>query len=69
LIRIIFSELSVSGNTLDYQCKNGFKALQTRFAPVCGQTGWISEALQFDNSIQTSIEALKVLLDQYATGP
>ena len=39
IIRIIFSELFVSGNTLTYQCKNGFKPLQSRFNTVCDPTG------------------------------
>ena len=39
IIRIIFSELFVSGNTLTYQCKNGFKPLQSRFNTVCDPIG------------------------------
>ncbi|MDE1945495.1 MAG: recombinase family protein [Patescibacteria group bacterium] len=31
IIRTIFSELTLSEDTLQYQCKNGFKALQGRF--------------------------------------
>ncbi|MFA6552408.1 MAG: recombinase family protein [Candidatus Paceibacterota bacterium] len=39
IIRVIFSELSLSGNTLKYKCKNGFEALQSRFDAICGQGG------------------------------
>lgn len=35
LTRIIFSELTLSGNTLKYKCRNGFQALQSRFVPSC----------------------------------
>ncbi len=35
LTRIIFSELTLSGNTLKYKCRNGFRALQSRFVPSC----------------------------------
>ena len=69
LTRIVFSELSVSGKSLECHCENGFKALQSRLDTLCGDKVWISEAVQFDNSIKTSIEALKILLSQKATGP
>jgi hypothetical protein len=69
IMKIIFSELFISGNTLTYQCKNGFKALQNRFSAVCDQTGWISEALQIDNSIKTSIEAMELFLPHQPAGP
>ncbi len=39
LVRIIFSELSVSENTLQYKCKDGFQALENRFVLVCDPTG------------------------------
>jgi len=31
IMRIIFSELTLSGDTLQYKCKNGFAALESRF--------------------------------------
>ncbi len=39
IIKIIFSELSLSENTLQYKCKNGFKALESRFVSECDPTG------------------------------
>ena len=39
IIRIIFSELSLSQNTLQYKCRNGFKALESRFLSECDLTG------------------------------
>lgn len=38
IMRVIFSELSISGNTLKYKCKNGFLALQNRFNVVYDPT-------------------------------
>jgi len=62
LIRIIFSELSFSENTLKYKCKNGFRALESRFASVCCQTTWLSEAMQTDNWIRESMQSLSEIL-------
>ncbi len=33
IIRVIFSELTLTENTLQYKCKKRFVALQSRFAP------------------------------------
>lgn len=38
IIKIIFSELSLSGNTLKYKCKNGFQVLESRFFSKCDPT-------------------------------
>ena len=38
-IRVIFSELTINGETLQYKCRNGFKALSSRFIPNCDPTG------------------------------
>jgi len=59
IMRLIFPELFVSGNTLTYQCKNGFKALQSRLFPVCDHTEWFSELVQSDNLIRLSIKELR----------
>lgn len=39
IIRVFFSELIVNGETLEYKCKNGFKTLESRFAPTYDLTG------------------------------
>ena len=39
IIRTIFSELSLTENTLQYKCKNGFEALQSRFIASGDPTG------------------------------
>ena len=35
IMRSVFSELKFDGNILDYKCKNGFRALQSRLLPIC----------------------------------
>ncbi len=39
MVKVIFSELSLSENTLGYKCRNGFEALQSRFIADCGHGG------------------------------
>lgn len=58
IIRIVFSELSVSENTLQYICKNGFKALESRFVAVGDPTTWLSELIKYEGYITMSIGEL-----------
>ena len=37
IIRIIFSELNVSQNVLNYKCKRGFECFENRFVPLGGE--------------------------------
>lgn len=70
LIKIIFSELFISGNTLEYKCKNGFQALESRFSHVCDQTTWLSEAVQNHKWTKESIERLQQIINGSPTlGP
>lgn len=39
IIRVIFSELILNGETLDYKCRKGFAALASRLFSVCDPTG------------------------------
>lgn len=39
IIRTIFSELTLTQNTLGYKCKKGFEALAGRFTAICDPTG------------------------------
>jgi site-specific DNA recombinase len=39
IIRIIFSELSISQNTLNYKCKKGFECFENRFLALGDSTG------------------------------
>jgi DNA invertase Pin-like site-specific DNA recombinase len=68
LIKIIFSELSVSGNTLQYKCKNGFQALESRFLLVCDHTTWLSELLKLAQYIQASQSDLRSIISATPNG-
>lgn len=35
IVRVIFSELYVAENTLEYKCKKGFQCFENRFVAVC----------------------------------
>lgn len=39
IVRVIFSELSLSQNTLQFKCKKGFECFENRFLAVCDPTG------------------------------
>ena len=39
IIKIIFSELTVSDETLGYKCRNGFRAFENRMSLFCDPTG------------------------------
>ena len=58
IARLTFSELSISGNTLKYKCKNGFQALAGRFNLDCAPTTWLSEAIRSHMWIKESIAEL-----------
>ena len=38
IIKIIFSELYISKNTLEYKLQNGFLCFENRFSAVCDPT-------------------------------
>ena len=50
IIRVIFSELRVSGNSFEYQCKKGFQALESRFISIGDPIG-----------IRTRVPGLRIL--------
>jgi DNA invertase Pin-like site-specific DNA recombinase len=62
IVRIIFSELFISGNTLQYKCRNGFKALENKNFLVCDPTAWLSELLKLSQLIQTSLDELRLAI-------
>ncbi|MBA3830159.1 MAG: recombinase family protein [Taibaiella sp.] len=62
-VRKIFSELSLSENTLRIKCKNGLQVLESRFYSVGDPTGWISELNKYSIEIETSVEIIKRLFD------
>jgi site-specific DNA recombinase len=62
IIRTIFSELKISENTLQYKCKNGFKALENRNFLVCSPTDWLSEAVANHMWTKERIQELQEIL-------
>jgi len=56
IIRVVFSELNISGNTLEYKSKNGFQALQNRFLATGGQSTWLLEAVKIHSYVEESIQ-------------
>lgn len=39
IVRVMFAELSLSENTLQYKCKKGFECFEDRFKAICDPTG------------------------------
>jgi site-specific DNA recombinase len=66
IIRVIFSELTLSGNVLEYKCKNGFEPLATRFVSPCDPTGWLSELIRYHQSMSDSADELRCVIDSKA---
>lgn len=63
IIKTIFSELTISNNTLQYKCKNAFKAFENRLLPICAQIERISELRQYYAEMQKGIDALRELIN------
>ena len=63
IILKVFSELLISGNTLVYQCKNGFEALEKRFFLLGDPTLWTSEGVRYNTLIKISIADLQGLME------
>ena len=66
VIKTIFSELFISENTLQYKCRNGFRALETRNFLVCDPTAWLSELLKLGQSIKISLDELYSVINSKA---
>jgi site-specific DNA recombinase len=62
IIRVIFSELTLSENTLEYKCTKGFQALASRFVALGAPTGWLSELAAQKEYITSAIHELAALL-------
>ncbi len=62
IIRIIFSELTLSQNTLNYKCKKGFSCFENRFLAVCDPIAWLSEVSINAKLIKDNIQTLEDLL-------
>jgi site-specific DNA recombinase len=69
IMKIIFSELYVSDNTLRYKCKNGFRALENRSLLVCDPTAWLSELLTLGELIKISLDELRSIINPVQDRP
>jgi site-specific DNA recombinase len=63
IIKLLFSELAVIGETLYYKCKNGISVLQSRLIPDCAPNKWLSELSCSSVAIQKSITSIEIMLD------
>jgi hypothetical protein len=59
IIKLIFSELSISDNTLKYKCVEGLKPFENRFLLSCDPTGWLSEQSILKAQVKKSIALLE----------
>lgn len=62
LIRILFSELTISDKTLNYKLNTGLKPLESHFYAVCDPTAQLFELLPYKQNILDSINTLKLIL-------
>lgn len=62
IIKKLFSELTLSGNTLKYKCIGGIQVLESRFIPMCDLTTWLSELVFYSKSIHVSIDELQNII-------
>jgi hypothetical protein len=46
---------------LEYKCKNGFAALQSRFIASCDPTVWLSELARYRDCVAMSLNELREL--------
>lgn len=60
VVRIIFSELYVSQNTLEYKVKKGFEALENHFVALGDPITWLSELYKERVYIKSAIENLNL---------
>lgn len=66
IIKLIFSELTFSENTLKYKCKEGFKPLESRLVLLCDPTGWLSELPSLHDLIKKSIQELEIYFNDFS---
>lgn len=62
ILRILFSELSVSRNTLKYKLADEFACFEKRFDVVCDPSAWLSELVSRRTQIARAVEDLRGLL-------
>lgn len=61
ITRLIFSELTIADNTLQYKVKPALKCLEDRFAALHDPIAWLSELVDQRDGIALSIQELSAL--------
>jgi len=70
IARTIFSELSLSQDTLQYKVKKGYRAFESRLIAMGDPKAWLSEALQNSIYVNNCIDDLtRILVPATAGGP
>ena len=59
IVRVIFSELSIAQDRLEYKVKRGFESFTDRLSAVCDPTAWLSELYRDRKLISTNIRTLQ----------
>lgn len=62
--RLVLSELTISEDTLSYQCRRGFAALQRPSFSNSGPCTWLSELMRHEHDIPDAIASLTALLQE-----
>ncbi len=62
IIKELFSELTINGEVLEYQCKKGLQPLANRFVAICDPIVWISELVSKRDYILSGIQSLEMVL-------
>ena len=64
IVKLLFSELSIMHKSLTYQCKDGIKALESRFVTPCELTEWLSELPSLSKYISHCIDNIEARLNK-----
>ena len=51
IARLVFFELWMTGNVLEFSCTSGFKPIETRLSAMCEPIAWLSELIPARHSI------------------
>jgi len=63
ITRILFSELTLSENSLKYKCTEGFKVFENRFIVSCAPDSWLSELSHHASYIKDAINEIQAMMD------
>lgn len=62
IMRVIFSELSLSENTMQFKVKKGFAPFQSRLLVVGDPSAWISELQNYGEYLRISMQELGAIV-------